>query len=153
RRRLCRADHEGDRRGTGASSVPAGDGPYGDLLRGQDRPRDGRRHGQGAPPPVGLIGQQLSRAVPVQRARTGAASTAAMSATASGLTANRRQGPSGSQLYRSWAVHGELVRAALDVQIAPLTKAEWDLVPFDRTGRTPDVGLMNRMKEILMQPN
>ena len=102
---------------------------------------------------MGLIGQQLSRAVPVQRARTGAASTAAMSATASGLTANRRERPSGAQLYRSWAVHGELVRAALDVKIGQLTKAEWDLVPFDRTGRTPDVGLMNRMKEILMQPN
>jgi len=70
---------------------------------------------------VGLIGQQLSRAVPVQRARTGAASTAAMSATASGLTANRRERPSGAQLYRSWAVHGELVRAALDVKIGQLT--------------------------------
>ena len=93
--------------------------------------------------------------MPVEKGpRAGAAaSSSGMLATASNMASMRRVGPSNAQVYRNWAIHGELVRAALDIKIGQLVDAEWELVPFDTNGKTPDRGLMNRMYEILAQPN
>ena len=104
---------------------------------------------------MGLITRTLERALPVEKAaRTGAVATSdGTMATASGIAALRRVGPSSAATYRNWAIHGELVRAALDIKLGQLAEAEWDLVPFDHESRPPDKGLMNRMREILDQPN
>ena len=104
---------------------------------------------------MGLISQTISRALPIERARsTSVARTdAGTLATVGGMSSLRKVGPQGIEQYRNWAVHGELVRAAIDIKIGQLAKAEWDLVPFDHDGRKPDTGLMERMREILVQPN
>lgn len=104
---------------------------------------------------MGLITTALARSVPIQRGpRTGAAMTDhGTVATASSIDSLRRAGPSNVAMYRNWAIHGELTRAALDIKIGQLADAEWELVPFEQSGKTPDKGLMNRMREILSQPN
>lgn len=74
-------------------------------------------------------------------------------ATASGIDALRRAKPGSAATYRNWSIHGELVRAAFDVKLGQLARAEWDIVPFDNSARKPDKGTVSRMREILSQPN
>ena len=104
---------------------------------------------------MGLISQAVERAIPITRApRTGAIQTTEGTvATVGGMASMRQVGPQGVSLYRTWATQGELVRSAIDHKLGQLTKAEWDLVPFQDNMRAPDKGLMRRMREILSQPN
>lgn len=103
---------------------------------------------------MGILTQAISDRLPLIAARpTASRSSNGTMATASGIDALRRAKPGSVSIYRNWSIHGELVRAAFDVKLGQLARAEWDLVPFDNNARKPDKGLMNRMQEILVQPN
>lgn len=103
---------------------------------------------------MGILTRAISNAMPSFTARrvTTERGSGTM-ATASGIDSLRRAKPSSVGTYRNWSIHGELVRAAFDVKLGQLARAEWDLVPFDNNARKPDKGVLNRMQDILVQPN
>lgn len=98
---------------------------------------------------MGVLTRALSSQLPVRNSRSTAPG---MTATARILN-ERRVGKADAKLYRDWSIHSPWVRAAFDIRIGQLQRAEYDLVPYSLDLPKPDKGLMRRMHEILDQPN
>jgi len=62
-------------------------------------------------------------------------------------------GKSSPELYRAWAEGSDLIRAIHDIRLGQLITAEWELVPEDLDRPKPDKGLMQRIEEVLRNPN
>lgn len=101
---------------------------------------------------MGIVSRAVTRALPLTAAyRTAPKSDRTQVAMAT--TIGRRIVKSTPQLYRSWSIHAPFVRVAMDIRIGQAMLADWDLVPAFRDGKTPDPGLMRRIREILTVPN
>lgn len=103
---------------------------------------------------MGILTRAIANALPdIQARRSTVERGPGTMATVSGIDALRRAKPSSVATYRNWSIHGELVRAAFDVKLGQLARAEWDLVPFDNEGRKPDKGLIRDMRDLINRPN
>lgn len=55
-------------------------------------------------------------------------------------------------MLRHWAKHSEWIRGAINIRKSQVSSAEWDIVPFDQTKRTP-ARMRNLIKDMLQTPN
>lgn len=106
---------------------------------------------------MGTLTRAIAEFTPRITARRATIDRGPGTSTAIAIDTLRRVKPSSPATYRNWAIHGELVRAAFDTKLGQLARASdpsmWDIVPFDNEGRKPDKGIVNRINEILTQPN
>lgn len=96
---------------------------------------------------MGLIAQAIEK-----RYRTSPAS-AQSRAVMSPQGTNGRIGKPSAGLYRNWYEHGDIVRAGVDFLKTQIQTAEWDIVQYDRDGRTIDKILQKEIKDQFENPN
>jgi hypothetical protein len=100
----------------------------------------------------GIITRALSSALTVQNSRV-TSPRSNKTAMALATTTGKRVMKSTPELYRNWSIHAPLIRTCIDIRLGQLMLAEWDLVPFDRTEKAPDAGLVRRIREQFEMPN
>jgi hypothetical protein len=102
---------------------------------------------------VGIITRTVSSALTVRNSRVTSPRSDRQSMALMATTTGKRIMKSTPELYRIWSVHAPLVRTCIDIRLGQLMLADWDIVPYDRTEKSPDPGLIRAVRERFEVPN